>query len=142
MVSVHCGRASGAHSLPFERSAFLASGESEMAQRMRWGAFSGSGPELYQRHMVGAIFRPWAGELLALADPRANTRVLDVACGTGAMTRLVAERVGSAGRVLGLDISPACWPWPARRPTRESPGSWAARRPCRSRMGRSTSWSA
>jgi SAM-dependent methyltransferase len=32
---------------------------------------------------------------------------LDVACGTGIVARLVAERVGPKGRVVGLDSSPA-----------------------------------
>jgi ubiquinone/menaquinone biosynthesis C-methylase UbiE len=56
--------------------------------------------------MVGAIFRPWADDILALAELRAGVRVLDVACGTGAVTRVVAERVGGPGRVVGLDLSP------------------------------------
>lgn len=77
-----------------------------MAQRMQWIAFSGSGPELYQRTMVGPIFGPWATELLAVGAPSPGERVLDVACGTGAVTRLVTERIGASGRVVGLDISP------------------------------------
>lgn len=77
-----------------------------MAQRMQWGTFSGTGPELYQRFMVGAIFRPWAEDFLALAELRSDVRVLDVACGTGAVTRVVAGRVGGPGHVVGLDLSP------------------------------------
>jgi ubiquinone/menaquinone biosynthesis C-methylase UbiE len=33
--------------------------------------------------------------------------VLDVACGTGVVARVAAERVGSAGRVVGLDVNGA-----------------------------------
>jgi trans-aconitate methyltransferase len=33
-------------------------------------------------------------------------RALDVACGTGVVTRILAERMGPAGTVVGLDINP------------------------------------
>src|SRR5439155_11949491 len=33
-------------------------------------------------------------------------RVLDVACGTGVVARAAAERVGAAGRVIGIDLNP------------------------------------
>jgi len=32
--------------------------------------------------------------------------VLDIACGTGVVTRLAAERVGRTGKVIGLDLNP------------------------------------
>lgn len=73
---------------------------------MQWSSFAGGGPALYERVMVGPTFLPWAQELLAAAPPRPADRVLDVACGTGAVTRLVLERLGEDGRVVGLDVSP------------------------------------
>jgi ubiquinone/menaquinone biosynthesis C-methylase UbiE len=42
-------------------------------------------------------------DLLGLAS---GMRVLDVGCGTGAVSRDLARRVGPAGRVIGLDPSP------------------------------------
>ena len=42
--------------------------------------------------------------LLAIA---AGERVLDVGCGSGAVTREIARRVGSRGLAIGLDPSPA-----------------------------------
>ena len=63
--------------------------------------------EMYEVHMVPALFAPWAPELLARATPRPGDRVLDVATGTGAVARQVAPMVGAAGRVVGLDPSPA-----------------------------------
>lgn len=67
---------------------------------------SGTPAEIYERHMVPAIFARWAPELIETAGVRKGERALDVACGTGAVTRLLADRVGPAGNVVGLDINP------------------------------------
>jgi ubiquinone/menaquinone biosynthesis C-methylase UbiE len=44
---------------------------------------------------------------LGLLDIFAGERVLDVGCGSGAVTREIARRVGSTGLAVGLDPSPA-----------------------------------
>jgi ubiquinone/menaquinone biosynthesis C-methylase UbiE len=66
----------------------------------------GSAPELFERYLVPAVTAPWAADLVAVADPRLGTRVLDVACGTGIVARLAAQRVGPTGQVVGLDLNP------------------------------------
>ena len=63
--------------------------------------------EMYEAHMVPALFAPWAPRLLERATPQPGDRVLDVATGTGAVARQVAPLVGGSGRVVGLDPSPA-----------------------------------
>lgn len=77
-----------------------------MSQQMDWTRYGGSAAEIYERHMVPAIFGPWAEDLLALATPKPGERVLDVACGTGIVARLVVQRVGPNGTVVGLDLNP------------------------------------
>ena len=69
--------------------------------------YGGSAPEVYQRHFVPAIGQPLAVDLVQAAGIHEGQRVLDVACGTGVVTRLAAERVGPGGRVAGTDINPA-----------------------------------
>ena len=44
-------------------------------------------------------------QAVSMAEPRPGARVLGVACGAGAATQLLAERVGPSGEVLGVDLS-------------------------------------
>jgi ubiquinone/menaquinone biosynthesis C-methylase UbiE len=52
----------------------------------------------------------WAGRYSRRAIDRlwltSGDAVLDLACGTGANFALLSERVGSSGRVVGVDLSP------------------------------------
>jgi len=66
---------------------------------------TGAPAEIYERHLVPRFFLPWARDLVDLVAPRPGEGALDVACGTGAVTRLVAERVAPEGRVVGLDVN-------------------------------------
>jgi ubiquinone/menaquinone biosynthesis C-methylase UbiE len=66
----------------------------------------GGAPELYQRYLVPAMTAVWAADLCDRAVLRPGQRALDVACGTGVVARIAAERVGMAGRIAALDISP------------------------------------
>ena len=68
-------------------------------------AFTGTGAENYQRYFVPAIATPVAADLLRTAELRPGERVVDVACGTGVITRLAADRVGRAGSVAGIDVA-------------------------------------
>lgn len=62
--------------------------------------------ETYEQAMVPAVFEPWARRLVDGADLRPGDRVLDVACATGIVARLAAERVAPGGSVTGLDFLP------------------------------------
>jgi ubiquinone/menaquinone biosynthesis C-methylase UbiE len=70
-------------------------------------AYGGSAPENYERLFVPAIGAPLAADLIAEAELRPGERVLDVACGTGVVARLAAERVGARGSVAALDVNAA-----------------------------------
>ena len=73
--------------------------------------------------MVPGLFGPWAADLVERAAPATGTRVLDVACGTGVVTRLLPPRVGATGRVVGLDLNPGMLA-AARTATAGAPVEW------------------
>ncbi len=60
----------------------------------------------YQDQLVPALMEEWAPRVAGAADICPGDRVLDVACGTGVLTRVAAERTGSGGAVVGLDLDP------------------------------------
>jgi ubiquinone/menaquinone biosynthesis C-methylase UbiE len=70
-----------------------------------WQQVGGSAAERYEHDLVPAIFASWAPILVDTAKIQPGDHVLDVACGTGAVTRIAAERVGDGGRVVGLDVN-------------------------------------
>ncbi|HKH00584.1 MAG TPA: methyltransferase domain-containing protein [Bradyrhizobium sp.] len=76
-----------------------------MTEQGQW-QIAGNAAAIYEQALVPAVFARWAPLVVALADPRPGDRVLDVACGTGVVTRLAAQRVGRAGKVIGLDLNP------------------------------------
>ena len=77
-----------------------------MPQHNFYEAYGGSAPENYERYFVPVIGTPLATDLIDIATLRPGERVLDVACGTGVVARLAAERVGTTRTVAGIDINP------------------------------------
>jgi SAM-dependent methyltransferase len=69
--------------------------------------FTGTVPDGYREYLEPVIFRPWAQKLVSLVGLTEGQRVLDVAAGTGVVSREAASRVGPEGRVIASDISDA-----------------------------------
>jgi SAM-dependent methyltransferase len=60
----------------------------------------------YETNLVSRVFLPYAERLVEAIAPTGDEDILDLACGTGAVTRLVAKRCGPE-RVTGVDITEA-----------------------------------
>lgn len=89
-------------------------------QSARTSAFSDASlPERYERLLAPSLFEPWATVLLDAVGLTAGDRVLDVAAGTGVVSRAAARRAGPGGRVVSSDISPAMIAFNATHPAED-----------------------
>ncbi len=61
--------------------------------------------ELLNVVMTAGLNRLWNRQVVLAAGLRPGGSALDLACGTGSLTRDLAKKVGPAGHVLGVDFS-------------------------------------
>ncbi len=69
------------------------------------GQIDTGGAEVYDELFVPALFGRFADEVADAARITDAESVVDIACGTGVLTRLARAR--TTGRVVGVDINPA-----------------------------------
>ena len=93
-----------------------------MSEHEHW-QLDGSAPELYERYLVPAITSLWAADLLDRAKPNPGESVIDIACGTGVVTRLAAAQMAK-GRVVGLDFNAGMLTVARSLPNRGIPIEW------------------
>ncbi|HEY1252375.1 MAG TPA: class I SAM-dependent methyltransferase [Thermoanaerobaculia bacterium] len=67
--------------------------------------FAGSVPQLYESHLVPILFAPYARDLADRLARRAPSRVLEIACGTGVVTRELASRLPEGAAIVATDRS-------------------------------------
>jgi SAM-dependent methyltransferase len=69
--------------------------------------FAGSIPKLYDTHLVPLIFEPYAADLAKRLSSRTLSRVLEVAAGTGVLTRALASRLPERVSLVATDLNQA-----------------------------------
>lgn len=75
--------------------------------------------ENYDRELVPRMFDPWADMLLDRIELRDGMVVLDIACGSGIVTRKLLQRLDASSHVIAADISAAMLEQ-AKKHTRDS----------------------
>lgn len=71
-------------------------------------------PEIYDRCLGPALFAPFATHLASLAAPMKSRRVLELAAGTGLVTRALVSALPEAD-ITATDLNPAMVSWAADR---------------------------
>src|SRR4051812_9602179 len=69
--------------------------------------FAGSVPQLYERHMVPLIFEPYAIDIAGRVAGHGPTSVLEVAAGTGVVTRHLSALLPPGTAIVATDLNQA-----------------------------------
>jgi len=68
--------------------------------------FTGSIPELYDRYMVPLMFEPYAEDLARRLNDLQRGTLLELAAGTGVVTRALRRALPSEVRIVATDLNP------------------------------------
>jgi SAM-dependent methyltransferase len=69
--------------------------------------FAGSVPELYETHLVPLIFQPYADDLKKRVAALNPSRILEIAAGTGVVTRALATLAQDGISIVATDLNQA-----------------------------------
>lgn len=67
--------------------------------------FNGSIPELYDAYLVPLIFEPYAADIVSRLASKPLTRVLEIAAGTGVVTRAMASKLPESVSIVATDLN-------------------------------------
>ena len=76
-----------------------------MQSNMTDKKFAGSMPKVYESFLVPLIFAPYAADLAQRLAARNVTRVLEIAAGTGAVTRAIAAALPADVSIVATDLN-------------------------------------
>ncbi|TPN44285.1 class I SAM-dependent methyltransferase [Mesorhizobium sp. B1-1-9] len=87
-------------------------------------AFTGSIPENYDRYMVPLIFEPFAADLARRAASLSPGAVLEIAAGTGVVTRALAPKLSPGASYVVSDLNQPMLDYAASRQAPDSRITW------------------
>jgi ubiquinone/menaquinone biosynthesis C-methylase UbiE len=68
--------------------------------------FQGAVPENYNRYLGPVIFEPWSEDLVLRLASKKYERVLEIACGTGIVTRRLRDALPRTIEIVATDLNP------------------------------------
>jgi ubiquinone/menaquinone biosynthesis C-methylase UbiE len=86
--------------------------------------FAGSVPENYDRHMVPLIFEPYAADIARRAASMSPRAVLEIAAGTGVVTRALAPKLSTTASYVVTDLNQPMLEYAASRQGPDSRIQW------------------
>jgi ubiquinone/menaquinone biosynthesis C-methylase UbiE len=87
-------------------------------------AFVGSIPENYDRYLGPACLEPYAADIVGRLSVPDGASVLELACGTGIVTRRLRDRLPKGVRLVATDLSEAMISYAARKFMPEEAVEW------------------
>lgn len=87
-------------------------------------AFVGSIPENYDRYLGPVLFEPYAADLAARLKVADNASVLEIACGTGIVTRQLSDRLKPGATLVATDLNQAMLEYTRAKFGPEAPVQW------------------
>jgi ubiquinone/menaquinone biosynthesis C-methylase UbiE len=86
--------------------------------------FAGSVPENYDRYMVPLIFEPYAADIAQRASSLSPGAVLEIAAGTGVVTRALAPRLSPGASYIVTDLNQPMLDYAASRQSPDTRITW------------------
>lgn len=85
--------------------------------------FAGSIPKLYDTHLVPLLFEPYAADLMSRLRSMSVSKVLEMAAGTGVVSRALAATFPDDVSIVATDLNQAMLDWAAAAGT-QRPIEW------------------
>lgn len=86
--------------------------------------FSGSIPAIYDRYLGPLLFQPYAEDLAGRLEMKDDSSVLELACGTGILTRVLRSRLPSTVKLTATDLNEPMFQNAAEKFAKEETVEW------------------
>ncbi len=74
--------------------------------KKEFATFSGTVPALYDEYMGPLFFEPYASDIAMRLKENNHQKVLEIACGTGRVTRHIRQTIPTSAELVATDLNP------------------------------------